>query len=410
MLNLDDCISQKLNFNYLVSKFVVQMHAVIRVFDKDGYILEKYGMLDDDKDPVMWDTDFFRLLFGYGWRDCPHLYYDCEQIVYVVMAMDYGCTMIIGPVSMVPVSPELNKFVIQNHHLNPADGFRLSHCAREYFFSNVLALFHLLTGIEMTTDELWERNFMNTELKNRLEQNLVETIISRQEQEAAHTPYNQEVRELKSIQEGDSEALRQVIAEPAVGERGLLSTDTVRQAKNIAISLITLASRAAINGGINAETAFTVCDSYIRMTESLTQPEQIEAVMREAEYKFADMVHRQKEKEELPHPIVGRVKDYVFRNLQSEIKVSDMAEQFAMNPDYLSFLFHKSTGKTIRRYVLEEKVKAAQSMLMYTDNSLQEIAFALNFSSQSHFSTVFRKITGVTPREYRDMYTVEKLS
>ena len=105
---------------------------------------------------------------------------------------------------------------------------------------------------------------------------------------------------------------------------------------------------------------------------------------------------------------MGRVKDYVFRNLQSEIKVSDMAEQFAVNPDYLSFLFHKNTGKTIRRYVLEEKVKAAQSMLLYTENSLQEIAFALNFSSQSHFSTVFRKITGVTPREYRDMYTVEK--
>lgn len=408
MLNLDDCISQKLDFNYIVSKFVVQMHAIIRVFDKDGYILEKYGSLDDDKDPVMWDTDFFRVLFGYGWKDCPHLYYDCEQIVYVVMTMEYGCTMIIGPVSMVPVTAELNRFVIQNHHLNPADEFRLPYCSREYFFPNVLMLFHLLTGIKLTMDELWERNFMSSELKNRLEQNLVETIISRQEQELAHTPYNQEVRELKSIQEGDIEGLRQVIAEPTVGERGILSTDAVRQAKNIAIAIITLASRAAISGGINAETAFTVSDSYIRMTEALTQPEQIEAVMREAEYKLAGMVQQQKTKEELPHPIVGRVKDYVFRNLQSEIKVSDMAEQFAVNPDYLSFLFHKSTGKTIRRYVLEEKVKAAQSMLLYTENSLQEIAFALNFSSQSHFSTVFRKITGVTPREYRDMYTVEK--
>ena len=53
-------------------------------------------------------------------------------------------------------------------------------------------------------------------------------------------------------------------------------------------------------------------------------------------------------------------------------------------------------------------MKAAESMLVYTDNSLQEIAFVLNFSSQSHFSTVFRKIVGVTPRQYRDMYTMDK--
>lgn len=408
MYKINDCISDSIDLSYLLRKCVLELRAVIRVFDKDGYILEKYGTLDDDKDPVMRDTDFFRLLFGLGWEDCPQLYYDCEQVVYVVMRMNYGCKMIIGPVSLVPVYAELNKLVIQTHFLNPEDEFRLSYCSREYFFAGVLDIFHLLTGLKVSTDELWERNFMDESMKNRLEQNLVETIISRQEQEAAHTPYNQERREMKSIEEGNMEALRQVLVEPTVGERGALSSDPVRQAKNVAISVITLASRAAIAGGINAETAFTVCDSYIRMTESLSQPEQIETVMREAEYKLAEMVSDQKTKEELPHPLVKKVKDYIFRNLQSEIKVSDMAEQFAVNADYLSFLFHKSTGKTISRYVLEEKVKAAESMLVYTDNSLQEIAFALNFSSQSHFSTVFRKIAGVTPREYRDMYTVEK--
>ena len=408
MFDVNDCISNSIDLNYLLGKFVLELRAVIRIFDKDGYILQKYGILDDDKDPVMWDTDFFRLLFGYGWQDCPQPYFEGEHVVYVVIRMDYGCRMIIGPVSQVPVYAELNKMVIQTHHLNPEDEFRLSYCSREYFFSCVLTIFHLVTGLKVTTDELWERNFMDQGMKDKLEQNLVETIISRQEQEAAHTPYNQEMREMKSIEEGNVEVLRQVIAEPVVGERGVLSSDAVRQAKNIAISMITLASRAAIDGGINAETAFTVCDSYIRMTESLSQPEQIETVMREAEYKLAEMVRQLKVKEELPHPLVKKVKDYIFCNLQSDIKVSDMAEQFAVNADYLSFLFHKSTGKTISRYVLEEKVKAAESMLVYTDNSLQEIAFVLNFSSQSHFSTVFRKIVGVTPRQYRDMYTMDK--
>ncbi|HCT90005.1 MAG TPA: hypothetical protein DF613_01285, partial [Lachnospiraceae bacterium] len=188
----------------------------------------------------------------------------------------------------------------------------------------------------------------------------------------------------------------------------ILAVDQLRQSKNRAISLITLASRAAIEGGISAENALTVSESYICMTESMKTAEQVEAVMREAEYKLVDMVVEETKKDELPHPLVAKVKDYVFRNLQSEIKVSDMAGNFCVNADYLSSLFHKSTGKTITRYVLEEKVKAAKSMLIYTTNTLQEIAFVLNFSSQSHFSTVFRKFTGLTPKEYRDTYSLQK--
>jgi AraC-like DNA-binding protein len=399
MFDVNTFLSDSIDFRYLLRKFVLELHAVIRIFDKDGQLLEKYGMLEEENDPVLQDTAFLQQLLTYGWKDCPGLYYEYEYVVYVTIRMSGDCRMIIGPVSLRPVTADLNKLVIKAHQMKPEGGFRLSYCSREYFFASMLSIFHLLTGQKKTIDEVWERNFMNREMKNRLEQNLMETIIHRQNQEAAHTPHNQEMLEMKCIREGDGETLRQTIKEPVTGQRGLVSTDPVRQAKDVAISVITLASRSAISGGIHPEIAFT-------MVESLAQPEQIETVMREAEYKLADMVKQQKTKDELPHPIVGKVKDYIFRNLQSEIKVSDMAEKFAVNADYLSFLFHKNTGKTISRYVLEEKVKAAQSMLIYTDNSLQEIAFSLNFSSQSHFSTVFRKIAGVTPREYRESYTM----
>ena len=154
MFDVNDCVSDSIDLNYLLGKFVLELRAVIRIFDKDGYILQKYGILDDDKDPVMWDTDFFRLLFGYGWQDCPQPYFEGEHVVYVVIRMDYGCRMIIGPVSLVPVYAELNKMVIQTHHLNPEDEFRLSYCSREYFFSCVLTIFHLVTGLKVTTDEL----------------------------------------------------------------------------------------------------------------------------------------------------------------------------------------------------------------------------------------------------------------
>ena len=398
----------EVNLDYVLRQAVIQMHAVIRVFDKSGYLIRKYGMLDDDKDPVMRDTDFFRLLMGYGWQDCPHLYYEYDQVISAVIQMDLGWVMIIGPVSLVPVYKELNQKIIRCHHLDPADGYRLPYCSREFFVCGLLSVFHMITGQELSVDDVWEKNFMNREMKKRLEQNLVETTIMHQEKETPRTPYNMERREMDCISKGDKEGLRKVISEMDVGERGILAADQLRQAKNRAISLITLASRAAIEGGIAAENALTVSDSFICMAESMKTAEQVEAVMREAEYKLVDMVVEEKQKAELPHPLVTKVKDYVFRNLQSEIKVSDMAGNFCVNADYLSSLFHKSTGKTITRYVLEEKVKAAKSMLIYTSNTLQEIAFVLNFSSQSHFSTVFRKFTGLTPKEYRDTYSLQE--
>ena len=46
----------EVNLDYVLRQAVIQMHAVIRVFDKSGYLIRKYGILDDDKDPVMRDT------------------------------------------------------------------------------------------------------------------------------------------------------------------------------------------------------------------------------------------------------------------------------------------------------------------------------------------------------------------
>ncbi|HCT90006.1 MAG TPA: hypothetical protein DF613_01290, partial [Lachnospiraceae bacterium] len=215
----------EVNLDYVLRQAVIQMHAIIRVFDKDGYLIRKYGVLDDDKDPVMRDTDFFRLLMGYGWQDCPHLYYEYDQVITAVIQMDLGWVMVIGPVSLVPVYKELNQKMIMVHHLDPTDRYRLSYCSREFFVCGLLVVFHALTGQELSVDDIWEKNFMNSEMKKRLEQNLVETTIMHQEKEMPRAPYNMERREMECITKGDKEGLRKVISEMDVGERGILAVD-----------------------------------------------------------------------------------------------------------------------------------------------------------------------------------------
>lgn len=56
---------------------------------------------------------------------------------------------------------------------------------------------------------------------------------------------------------------------------------------------------------------------------------------------------------------------------------------------------------TLTRYILQEKMFEAQRMLEFTDESLLDIANLFSFSSQSHFQSAFKKITGETPMAYR---------
>lgn len=406
MKKVDDYTTAPVNLDFILRQTAYQIQTTIRVFDKNRKLIKRYGMIEDDTDPVLCDPEFFEKLMVYGWKDCPHLFYEYEKVAYAVIQMKQGWVMVMGPVSMEPVHQELNQKIIQGHHLK--DSFRMSFCSRQSFVGGLMIVFHIVTGKKLNVDDIWEKNFINEDMRNKIEQNLVETILMHQEQEMPHTPYTLEKLALQCVSRGDKEGLKKALSDTQMSEQGILALDSLRHAKNVAISSITLASRAAIEGGINAETAFTVNDSYIRMVEKMTTPEQIRAIVLEAQYKLTDMVSETNVKEEIPHPLINKVKDYVFRNLQNEMKVSDMADEFAINADYLSYLFHKSTGKTITQYILEEKVKAAKSMLIYTENTLQEIAFALNFSSQSHFSTVFRKFTGMSPREFRDTFATQR--
>lgn len=83
------------------------------------------------------------------------------------------------------------------------------------------------------------------------------------------------------------------------------------------------------------------------------------------------------------------------------IKVSDMAKALEISRPYLCSHFKEITGITLSHYILTEKVNEAKRLLLFTDKSLSDISMHLAFSSQSHFQTVFKKITGKTPLGYR---------
>ncbi len=280
-------------------------------------------------------------------------------------------------------------------------------CSLDAFVSGCLLLYWYLTGKEMTVCELWDRNRENYEKVRMIRKRISEDMFYRQENFGRHNPGEQELRELESIKNGDREALRASISETYEGKIGILAKDPLRHYKNVAIGNITLASRAAIQGGVSVENSYSMADSMIQQVEEINNIPEVEAFKRECQYLYAEAVKSEKERGITAvdkNPLVGKVKDYIFSHLHDKIKVADIAEELGVNPNYLTSVFNKDENISIKKYILLEKIRRSQNLLKYSDYNIQEIGFYLGFSSQSHFTRKFQEIAGMTPNEYRRKY------
>ncbi len=99
-------------------------------------------------------------------------------------------------------------------------------------------------------------------------------------------------------------------------------------------------------------------------------------------------------------PIV-KAMDYMSQHLQEPIRIETLAETTGYSPNYFQNLFRKLTGETPQKYLLQLRIGRATQLLADSEFSLLEIAQQCGFSSQSYFGAVFKKETGLTPKEFR---------
>lgn len=238
-------------------------------------------------------------------------------------------------------------------------------------------------------------------------------LFTNQELGIAHNPYDQEIREMTSIEQGDLETLQQTLNESYSGKIGRLAKDDLRHAKNLAIVNATLACRAAIRGGVMPEISFSLSDTLIQTIEECTRVETVNQLMTALKYQYARMVSeirnsRNKTSFQDENYHVKRCKDYIFTHLHGRLSLAQIADALSLNASYLSSLFRQCEGISITGFIQQEKINLAQNLLMYSNYSYSDIAAYLGYSSQSHLGTQFKKHVGMTLREYREVYGVRE--
>ena len=94
--------------------------------------------------------------------------------------------------------------------------------------------------------------------------------------------------------------------------------------------------------------------------------------------------------------------NYVQHHLSEAITTDQIAEQLFLSRQHLSRRFTREAGIPLAAFIRHEKIEEGKRLLRYTDRSVSVIAAYLGFSSQGHFSKVFKETTGMTPGEYRE--------
>ena len=216
----------------------------------------------------------------------------------------------------------------------------------------------------------------------------------------SHPPYFLEQELSMAIKGGNRGSALISLHEINRLERAKVAGDPVRSLKNSLIGSCALCSRAAISGGLTADTAFALADTYIRSIEENNSLQELTELEEKMVIDFSKRVEALR-RDEVSNLVLGAMR-YIDESLSEKLRLPDIASQVFIHPDYLSSLFKKETGETITRYIQKRRIQEACRFLRYSNFPIADIAGYFQFSSQSAFTKIFKQFQNLTPKQYRD--------
>lgn len=210
-------------------------------------------------------------------------------------------------------------------------------------------------------------------------------------------PIELETELINSIKANDMEKGREIL-NTLLGHILLYEGHDIEKVKIRIIELCSLLSRSSIGRGSDLN---MVLDMNQRLISSIAESHSIYDVCYRIQENIEIFTDSLNQSPERSSRLVKNAKEYVAKHFSENITLSSVADELHVNPSYLSMLFRQVTGITFKEYINRIRVEEAERLLSNTDYPIIEIAVACGYSDQSYFTKVFKKYTGLTPRQYR---------
>jgi AraC family transcriptional regulator len=101
---------------------------------------------------------------------------------------------------------------------------------------------------------------------------------------------------------------------------------------------------------------------------------------------------------------LNQARELIHAGFKEKLSLAEIAQEVGVHPIYLASEFRRRYHSTVGEYVRQLRIESACRALSQTNETLVEIALKVGFADQSHFCKVFRRLTGLTPSQYRDCF------
>lgn len=339
-------------------------------------------------------------------RNPDYVITDSFGYVGYVESLDHKHGIIIGPVFSTSCSEETLRLFMKEWYIQPDYIQDIRHffsclplVTFNQFLHNLSYLYFCLNDISINIFEHF--NLHGLEHTDDISANYVKNTYQAYENQKTHSTYLFEQQLFELVQKGNVKELKKVLDNVNGLSEGSMADNSLRQSKNRFITTITLATRAAIAGGLQDEAAYQLSDTYIQECESSQNIEYIVQLEYNMLLDLTERVSRSIMPQGMSMDIFKSVQ-FITRHTNEPIQVDDVAAYIGKSRSHLSAKFKKELGFDISSFIMRCKLEEAKSLLTYSDMSLSEISNYLWFSSQSYFQNVFKKKYGMTPKQYRD--------
>lgn len=149
---------------------------------------------------------------------------------------------------------------------------------------------------------------------------------------------------------------------------------------------------------------YDVCGYVLKIAVLEELPPAVEKAVHNLEKRSRELESRRQDdvqKEEMDS-LYFQMQKYIEENISRKITLDEIAEALHANRSYLSRLYKSKSGVNLFDDILNRRIELARKYMRTTDKKVYEISQAVGFDDTGYFSRVFKKLTGMTPKEYRN--------
>lgn len=271
-------------------------------------------------------------------------------------------------------------------------------------FSNICKFIYLsVNKTTLNKKDIFIKYLKQSDYKVLPKQLLEDNLFKRKSEESTRDSYQFELKYIEYVKTGKKEKINWLF-EKLTKTYNVNLSDNPLQSYNLKFSaIVALLTRISISEGVPLDTAFSLSDALIQGLKNISNVPKCIDYTKYATFEFMDLIKNNSSVNSYSLCIKQTI-SYIDTHIYEKISLNDLSNTTGKTVSYLSSKFKEEVKQNISNYIIKKKIEESQQLLLFTDYSYKEIAYMLNFTSQSHFIERFKKIVGETPKTFRESH------